>query len=43
MQKFLGKRGMTALEQLMGLLLALMGMEMTVQGLTKFILSMNLN
>lgn len=32
LQKLLGKRGMTALEQLMGLLLALMAMQMIVKG-----------
>lgn len=36
-QRILGKRGLAALEQLMGLLLALMAMEMIVNGTTTFI------
>lgn len=36
MQRFFGQRGMLVLEQLMGLFLAMMGMEMIVKGLSKF-------
>jgi len=37
MQKILRKRGLAALEQLMGLLLSLMAIEMIIQGLALFI------
>lgn len=37
LQKILGKRGLIALEQLMGMLLALMAMEMIVKGISLFV------
>ncbi len=37
LQKVLGKRGLTALEQLMGMILALMSMQMIVNGASIFI------
>ena len=41
LQRFFGKRGLIALEQLMGLLLAMMAMEMIVQGSKVFIKSIS--
>lgn len=40
LQRILKKRGLAALEQLMGLLLAMMAVEMTMQGISKFISGM---
>jgi len=40
LQKILGKRGLIALEQLMGMMLALMSMELLVKGSTKFVQGM---
>lgn len=37
LQKLLGKRGLSALEQIMGLILALMSMEMVVKGTAQFL------
>jgi multiple antibiotic resistance protein len=37
LQIFLGKRGLLALEQLMGMLLAMIAMEMIVQGCSLFL------
>lgn len=40
LQKLLGKRGLIALEQLMGMMLALMSMELLIKGSTKFVQGM---
>ncbi len=42
LQLFLGKRGMAALEQLMGMLLAMIAMEMIVQGSSLFLSALNM-
>ena len=41
LQIFLGKRGLAALEQLMGMLLTMIGIEMIVQGMSLFITALN--
>jgi len=41
LQKFLGKRGLVALEQIMGLILALMSIDMIVNGTSLFIKSLH--
>jgi multiple antibiotic resistance protein len=41
MQLFLGKRGLAALEQLMGMLLAMIGIEMIVKGASLFLTALS--
>jgi multiple antibiotic resistance protein len=41
LQKILGKRGLIALEQLMGMILAMIAMEMIVKGFTLFFKALN--
>lgn len=41
LQKFLGQRGLNALEQLMGMLLSFMSMGMIVKGMTLFLKTLN--